>query len=156
MRFLYLIPLAVLTGCILPPPQAPNQSTNIPPNVTFSPGGAVITVNRTLAVVAGKQVQLDFFHAHQNPDCTLDLGLEPTLKISTAAAHGVVSAKQGEDYSNYPVNSVMAKCSATRIPGTIVAYTAPIGYSGPDQFSYELFTTDGREWVSNFVVNVVP
>ena len=64
--------------------------------------------------------------------------------------------QQVQDFPAYPANSPMVKCSQARIPGTAMTYTPQPGYSGTDQLAYQIFTSDGHEFIFNSTINIAP
>lgn len=150
-RILVLASLTALAGCVPPPGPQPA----LPPGVTVSSDGTTVTISKTVVVVSGQSIGVGFLHDQQNPDCTLITGQHPTASIITQAAHGVFSVQQAQAFPIYPPNAPMAKCGLVRIPGTTLTYTARPGYSGPDHFSFAIFTSDGHELIINTTANIV-
>ncbi|HYP63261.1 MAG TPA: hypothetical protein VEQ16_05200, partial [Acidocella sp.] len=145
--------IATLAGCVLPPPAPPPNSH---PQVSITNGGSLITINNTMIAAAGQTVRIGFLHDHQNPDCSLAVGQHPILDVTTQPAHGSLSQQQTEDFPTYPANNPLSKCNQARIAGTLFTYTPQTGYSGTDQFSYQIFTSTGQELVTNTAVTVAP
>lgn len=154
MRNLALIILtsAGLAGCTLPPPRPAGSM----PTVAISGGGSVLTLDNTIAAVAGQPVRIAFLHARQLPDCTLSMSEMPVFNITAQASHGTLSNTAQPDFPVYPANSPLDKCQGMRIPGNVVSYTPAAGYSGTDNFSYQIFFSDGKELITNTTVNVHP
>lgn len=149
-QFAFLTSLCALPGCVpLPPP-------NAHPNVSVTNNGSVITIANALAVGSGQTIRLGFLHARQNPDCSLDATQTPVLSITAQPAHGTLTQQKIEDFPMYPINNPMSKCSQTRIPGTAISYAPQLGYSGPDALSYQIFSSDGHEFIFNSSVTVAP
>jgi hypothetical protein len=155
-QILLLAALTGLTGCVLPPPGPPAPPPGSHPTVTVTNGGSLITENNTLATAGGQTIRLAFLHNQQNPDCSLDPVVHPTLNITAQASHGTVTPQQTEAFPTYPANSPLVKCDQARIAGTLLTYTPQAGYSGTDQFSYQIFSSDGRELIVNSTVNIAP
>lgn len=149
-QFIFFASLATLPGCVPPPPP------NAHPTVSVTNNGSVVTITKTLTVASDQTIRLGFLHVKQNPDCSLDETQKPVLSIASQPAHGTVTQQQMQDFPIYPANNPMSKCNQLRIPGTAISYTPQLGYSGPDALSYQVFVSDGHEFIFNDNVTVVP
>jgi len=67
-----------------------------------------------------------------------------TVSLIDPPQDGHVQIGQGEDFPNFSMSNVRARCNTRKRPATLVFYTATPGYTGPDEFSIELVDPRGN------------
>jgi len=156
-----------LAGCVPPPQGGPtdangnsltNLSTPSParPQVIISENGAKLTVNETMNSIGGLRLRLGFFHDAQNPDCTLNHGIQIVVKPVTQPQHGTLTITSGVDYPSYPTNAPQFKCVSNPIFGQDVYFNPANGYAGTDMLAYVLYDSLGKEILTNVAINITP
>jgi hypothetical protein len=104
------------------------------------------SVDRTARGQAGKDIQVGVY-INVRPDCTS--GPLPTIRLSTAPAHGSVTVKKGKvNATNY------RQCLALEVPGYVALYKSKSDFSGDDSFVLEVKFPNGRTEVQRITVTI--
>jgi hypothetical protein len=77
-----------------------------------------------------------------------------TISLIDPPHDGHVQVGQGEDFPNFSMFNVRARCNTRKRPATLIFYTATPGYTGPDEFSIELVDPRGNVGRARYRVTV--
>ena len=104
------------------------------------------TVDRTAQGQAGKNVRVGVY-VNVQPDCTS--GPLPTIRLSTAPAHGKVTVRKAKvGTTNYK------QCLALEVTGYVAFYKSEPDFSGNDTFVLEVKFPGGRTETQRFTVTI--
>jgi hypothetical protein len=104
------------------------------------------TVDRTARGRAGEDIRVGVY-VNVQQDCTS--GPLPTIRLSTAPAHGRVTVKKAKiNATNY------RQCLALEVPGYVALYKSQPDFSGSDVFVLEVKFPNGKTEVQRFTVTV--
>jgi hypothetical protein len=104
------------------------------------------TVDRTAKGEAGKNLRVGVY-VNVQPDCTS--GPLPTIRLSSAPAHGKVTVRKGKvRATNYK------QCLALEVEGYVAFYKSNSDFSGNDVFILEVKFPSGRTEIQRFTVTI--
>jgi hypothetical protein len=104
------------------------------------------TVDRTAKGEAGKNLRVGVY-VNVQPDCTS--GPLPTIRLSSAPAHGKVTVRKGKvRATNYK------QCLALEADGYVAFYKSTPDFSGNDVFILEVKFPSGRTETQRFTVTI--
>jgi hypothetical protein len=104
------------------------------------------TVNRAAQGQAGKDIRVGVY-ANVQSDCTS--GPLPSIRLSTAPAHGKVTVKKAK------INATNFKqCLAVEVPAFVALYKSQPDFSGDDVFVLEVKFPNGKTVVQRITVTV--
>jgi hypothetical protein len=104
------------------------------------------TVDRTARGLAGQDIRVGVY-VNVRQDCTS--GPLPTIRLTTAPAHGKVTVKKANiNATNY------RQCLALEVPGYVAVYKSQPDFSGNDEFILEVKFPNGKTEVQRITVTV--
>ena len=104
------------------------------------------TVDRTARGPAGQDIRVGVY-VNVRQDCTS--GPLPTIRLTTAPAHGKVTVKKAKiNATNY------RQCLALEVPGYVAIYKSQPDFSGNDVLILEVKFPNGKTEVQRITVTV--
>jgi hypothetical protein len=104
------------------------------------------TIDRIARGEAGKDIRVGVY-TNVQPNCTS--GPLPSIRLSTAPAHGKITVKKGKiDFTNYK------QCLALQVPAYIAFYKSQRDFSGNDVFALEVTFADGKMLLQRVTVTI--
>ena len=103
-------------------------------------------IARTARGEAGKDIRVGVY-TNVQPDCSS--GPLPSIRLSTAPAHGKITVKKGKiDFTNYK------QCLALQVPAYVAFYKSQPDFSGDDVFVLEVKFAGGKTLLQRVTVTI--
>jgi hypothetical protein len=147
-RLAIVLPVILLAGC----GQANKPIVvNAAPAPVISNQGSEVAGTRTMAVMSGAKLKVQFYTAI-NPDCT-------TIPNNSARpvkqpTHGTMTIKTADDFATFVATNPRSACNTRRVSGTLIEYQSAPGFKGTDTLAYDVFTSSGAVAHNSVTINV--
>ncbi|MGL4636008.1 MAG: hypothetical protein ACRCWF_08510 [Beijerinckiaceae bacterium] len=78
------------------------------------------------------------------------------VRVLVQPANGTIKIRKGTGEPAFPADSPLARCNGKKVGGIIVDYTPKRGYTGPENFEFEVVFVNGERRVLSPRLTIVP